>query len=219
MSKLNIKYLDPKKITEYEGNAKIHTDEQVSKIAASIEKFGFDQPIVVDRDHVVIKGNGRRLASIKLNLSKVPVVVRDDLSLAEAAASRLADNRVAEGKNDQSKLQAEIERISSEMEGMEFDLSDMGFDDKELDFLTSDLGELDMDSIVQDMDEEIGRQEVHTAEAIDKAEDEVVTFKSVFGTNNLTLKQARTIRSIIAEADSDDRVQGFVNYLEEHLVA
>ena len=55
---------------------------------------GFDQPIVVDKDHVIIKGHGRRLAALELKMDVVPVVVRADLSPEQCMASRIADNHV-----------------------------------------------------------------------------------------------------------------------------
>ncbi|HHP0317040.1 phage tail protein (plasmid) [Acinetobacter baumannii] len=78
-------------VKPYELNAKIHSEEQVAKIAESIARFGWDQPIVVDKNGVIIKGHGRRLAAIKLGLIEVPVLVRDDLNEEQVKAARLAD--------------------------------------------------------------------------------------------------------------------------------
>jgi ParB-like chromosome segregation protein Spo0J len=86
-----IEWRDPASLTPYSNNAKTHPVEQVDKIAASIASFGFDQPIVVDGDGVIIKGHGRREASLRLGLDNVPVLVRTDLSVAEIKAARLAD--------------------------------------------------------------------------------------------------------------------------------
>jgi ParB-like chromosome segregation protein Spo0J len=59
-----IEWRDPRSLTPYSNNAKTHPTEQVDKIAASIAAFGFDQPIVVDGEGVIIKGHGRREASL-----------------------------------------------------------------------------------------------------------------------------------------------------------
>ena len=56
---------DVEKLIPYENNVKIHDEKQVKKIAESIKRFGWDQPIVVDKDGVIIKGHGRRLAALK----------------------------------------------------------------------------------------------------------------------------------------------------------
>lgn len=118
-------------ITPYANNTKTHPTEQVDKIAGSIAKFGFDQPIVVDGDGVIIKGHGRREAAIRLGLKHVPVIRRQDLSDAEAKAARIADNKTAESPWDTSVLSLEIQ----ELDQSGFELEPLGFDQEELDNL------------------------------------------------------------------------------------
>lgn len=91
MSELKIQMWIVDDVKPYELNAKIHSEEQVAKIAESIARFGWDRPIVVDKNGVIIKGHGRRLAAIKLGLIEVPVLVRDDLNEEQVKAARLAD--------------------------------------------------------------------------------------------------------------------------------
>ena len=126
-----IEWRDPATLTPYSNNAKTHPTEQIDKIAASIASFGFDQPIVVDGDGVIIKGHGRREASLRLGLDKVPVLVRDDLSVAEIKAARIADNKTAESPFDEDLLRIELEALMEE----DFDLSLTGFDLPEIDDL------------------------------------------------------------------------------------
>jgi ParB-like chromosome segregation protein Spo0J len=133
----------------YENNAKIHTPEQVRAIAASLARFGMDQPIVVDGSGVIIKGHGRWLAAKSLGMTSVPVIVRTDMTRNEAAASRLADNRVAEGDTDTMKLQIEVKELAD----ADFDLDSLGFNDQELRMLTEDLGAMDDDAIMHDAGE------------------------------------------------------------------
>ena len=76
---MEIIYLNPKDLKPYENNAKKHPKDQVKHIANSIKQFGFKQPIVIDKDNVVIIGHGRLKASIELNLKQVPCVIADDL--------------------------------------------------------------------------------------------------------------------------------------------
>jgi DNA modification methylase len=126
-----IEWRDPVSLTPYSNNAKTHPAEQVDKIAASIASFGFDQPIVVDGDGVIIKGHGRREASLRLGLDQVPVLVRTDLSVAEIKAARLADNRTAQSPWDEELLRVELEALLEE----DFDLGLTGFDLAEIDEL------------------------------------------------------------------------------------
>ena len=126
-----IEWRDPASLTPYSNNAKTHPTEQIDKIAASIASFGFDQPIVVDGDGVIIKGHGRREASLRLGLDRVPVLVRDDLSVAEIKAARIADNKTAESPFDEDMLRVELEALMED----DFDLSLTGFDLEEIDEL------------------------------------------------------------------------------------
>ena len=82
-------------VTPYEKNPRKIGELAIEAVAASIRDFGWQQPIVVDKDNVVIVGHTRLLAARRLNLAKVPVVVAD-LSEDEARAYRLVDNRTHE---------------------------------------------------------------------------------------------------------------------------
>lgn len=82
-------------ITPYENNPR-KNDEAVEKVAASIQEFGFKQPIVVDNEGVIIVGHTRYKAAQALGLKTVPVLVADDLDEEQAKAYRLADNKTNE---------------------------------------------------------------------------------------------------------------------------
>lgn len=84
-----------KDITPYENNPR-NNEDAVEKVAESIKEFGFQQPIVVDKDNVVIVGHTRLKAAERLGLDKVPVVIADELSEEQAKAYRLADNKTNE---------------------------------------------------------------------------------------------------------------------------
>jgi ParB-like chromosome segregation protein Spo0J len=128
------------KLIPYDKNAKKHPKEQIQKIARSIEKHGLINPLNVEPDGTLITGHGRLLALANiLNWKVVPVFVRHDLTKQEAAAARLADNKVGEGDYDTNILQDELRWLEQES----VDLSDLGFDSRELAFLTEDIGALD----------------------------------------------------------------------------
>lgn len=82
-------------IFPYENNPRVN-DGAVDAVANSIRDFGFLQPIVVDRDGIIIVGHTRYRAATKLGLEEVPVVVAGDLSDKKAQAYRLADNKTGE---------------------------------------------------------------------------------------------------------------------------
>lgn len=121
--KMNIKMVNPATLVPYENNTKAHPPEQVDRIAESIRQFGWQQPIVVDKNNVVIIGHGRLLAAQQLMLENVPVVCAEELTEEQAQALRLADNKTNESPWDFGKLEEELAALS--IAG--FDMTAFGF--------------------------------------------------------------------------------------------
>ena len=82
------------KLLPYEKNPRLHSDEQISQIAASFIRFGMEMPILVDSAAGVIAGHGRLEAAKLVGLKKVPVVILDGLSEEEKSAYVIADNKL-----------------------------------------------------------------------------------------------------------------------------
>lgn len=122
MKELKIVYLPPGELTPYQKNAKKHPDVQIEQIANSIRRYGFKQPIVIDRDNVIIIGHGRLLAAERLGLDAVPVVRADDLTEYQVRELRIVDNKTAESPWDYEVLRRDIADLG-------FDGFDFGFDD------------------------------------------------------------------------------------------
>lgn len=132
-------------IRPYEQNPRCN-DGAIDAVAASIEQFGFRQPVVVDGDGVIVCGHTRWKAAQKLGLAKVPVHVAADLSPEKIRAYRVADNKTAElaGWDD--------DLLAAELAGLEdfgLDWTTMGFSDEELDSLL----DVDAPEAAQDIDE------------------------------------------------------------------
>ena len=128
-SKMVIEYVDIQTIKSYSKNAKIHSKSQIEKIAKSIEKFGWKQNLVIDKDGVLVVGHGRYEAAKLLGLKEVPCVRADDLTDDEIRAYRLIDNRISEGEYD---LSLEFEELSEiELDMTEFDYETFSMDDIE----------------------------------------------------------------------------------------
>lgn len=126
------------KLVPYERNARTHSPEQVSQLAASIVEFGFVNPILVDSDAGVIAGHGRLAAARDLGLDEVPVVVLDHLSPTQRKAYVIADNQLAQNAGwDMSLLQQEVAGLQLQ----DFDLTLLGFDDDTLQEITDFLGD------------------------------------------------------------------------------
>ena len=79
MAEMKIQMMDIDSIHPYENNPR-KNEKAIEAVANSIEKFGFKNPIIVDKDNVIISGHTRRLAAISLGLKEVPVIVGDDLT-------------------------------------------------------------------------------------------------------------------------------------------
>jgi DNA modification methylase len=127
------------RLVPYEKNARTHSPEQVAQIAASIQEFGFTNPILVASDDGILAGHGRLAAAKDLGLSEVPVVVLDHLTPTQRRAYVLADNKLALNAGwDDSILSAELEGLQLE----EFDLSLLGWSDDELAGLLPQVEEL-----------------------------------------------------------------------------
>lgn len=132
-STLKTEYWSIDKVIPYEKNAKIHSDKQIEKLAASIEQFGFNQDIVVDENGVILAGHGRRLAALKLGMKEVSVKVVRDLTEQQKKAYRIADNKAASVEYDDEMLAQEVAQILSHMNETEvFDIGSIGMDDEEI---------------------------------------------------------------------------------------
>lgn len=112
-------------IKPYENNPR-HNESAIDAVASSIKEFGWKQPLVIDKDNVIVVGHTRWLAAKKLGLSEVPCLIASDLTDEQIAAYRLADNKTNELATwDFEKLRTELESIS------DIDMSQFGFEELE----------------------------------------------------------------------------------------
>lgn len=98
-------------LVPYAANAKKHDARQVANVAESIRQFGFVQPVVVDRDGVIVIGHCRALAAEKLGMVEVPCVCVDNLTPEQVNALRLVDNKTNESPWDLDLLAAELPEL------------------------------------------------------------------------------------------------------------
>jgi DNA modification methylase len=126
---LKIKQTPIDELIPYASNSRTHSGEQVAQIAASIKEFGFNNPVLLDKENGIIAGHGRVLAARKLGLKEVPTIELSHLTDTQRKAYVIADNKLA--------LNAgwDMELLSLEMGDLRdegFDLSLIGFNDDEL---------------------------------------------------------------------------------------
>ena len=131
LESIGIEFLIP-----YAGNAKLHSDDQVAQIAASIREFGFNNPVLIDGDNGIIAGHGRVMAARKLGMTLVPCIRLRHLTDAQRRAYILADNKLAEtgGGWNEDLLKAELDRLTEEG----FDITLAGFSSEDVEGLGGD---------------------------------------------------------------------------------
>lgn len=113
----------------YARNSRMHNEEQIAQIMASIKEFGFTNPILIGGDNVIIAGHGRLLAAQRLGLKDVPVIRLPDLTETQRKALVIADNKIALNAGwDEEMLALEMK----ELEESDFNLDILGFSEDEL---------------------------------------------------------------------------------------
>jgi len=126
---MKIEIADINTIKPYENNPRKLKDSAIEKVAMSLKEYGFRQPIVVDKDKIIVAGHTRYRASKKLGLKEVPITVVDNLTPEQINAYRIADNRTAEESEwDNELLKMEIK----DLEAKDFKLDLLGFNEDQL---------------------------------------------------------------------------------------
>ena len=126
---MKIEIADINSIKPYENNPRKLKDSAIEKVAMSLKEYGFRQPIVVDKNRIIVVGHTRFRASKKLGFKEVPITVADNLTPEQVNAYRIADNRTAEESEwDSELLKMEIK----DLEAKDFKLDLLGFNEDQL---------------------------------------------------------------------------------------
>jgi len=124
-------------LVKYRANSRMHSVEQIDQIVASIEAFGFTNPLLIDEHNLIIAGHGRLQAAIQLNLKMVPCLVLKDLSEEQKSAYVIADNKLALNASwDIDLLRDELYKLQN----ADFDMSLTGFNEFEIAEIFEDTG-------------------------------------------------------------------------------
>ena len=123
MKKLEIKYIPIDDIKPYKNNPRLNEDA-IPYVINSIKEFGFKNPIILDKNNIIVAGHTRLESAKRLDMKEVPVIYADDLTEEQVKAFRLADNKVAEKSLwDYTKLDEELDSILDiDMSMFDFDL-------------------------------------------------------------------------------------------------
>lgn len=119
----------------YENNPR-KNDNAVPYVAESIKRYGFKNPIIIDKDGVIVAGHTRYLASIELGLDKVPCIIADDLTEEQIKEFRLVDNKTSEFAG------WDFDMLADELQELDFDF----------DFQFPEPPEIDIDALFEECD-------------------------------------------------------------------
>ena len=111
-------------IHPYSKNAKKHDEKQIKNVAESIKQYGFVQPVVVDKNNVIVIGHCRALAAKKLGIKELPCVCVDDLTPEQVNALRLVDNKSNESDWDFDLLKDELPELDLSAFDFDWGISD-----------------------------------------------------------------------------------------------
>jgi hypothetical protein len=129
MTKLTIKYKKTADLVPYANNSRLHDETQLGQLVASINEFGFTNPVLLDGANGIIAGHGRVMAANVLGLETVPTIELQHLTDEQKAAYVIADNKLAQNaKWDDEILRLELQSLSD----ADYDLSILGFDEASL---------------------------------------------------------------------------------------
>lgn len=129
---LSVEYIALAELKRYERNARTHSAGQIAQIVASMEEFGFTNPVLIDEGNTLIAGHGRIAAAEQIGMTEIPAIRLAGLSEAQKKALRIADNSLALNAGwDLDLLAQELHDLELE----DFGLSVLGFDDQFMDGL------------------------------------------------------------------------------------
>jgi len=167
---MNIETLDITQIKPYPENPRKISDKAVDKVALSIKEFGWQQPIVVDEQNVIIAGHTRHKAAEKLGIREVPVLKAIGLSEDKVRAYRFMDNRSHEESAwDWDKA---VKEISELLDENKIDEALLGFDEGEFDYIKLRFQEMETDKQISDDKENGGDETVKTSNTFSNPSDE-----------------------------------------------
>ena len=140
---MDVRNVSVKDLIPYERNTKKHDKTQINNVAESIKQYGFVQPIVIDKNNVVVIGHCRLLAAKQLKMKEVPCVCVEDLTEEQVKALRIVDNKSNESEWDLDILSDELAEL--DLRDFDFDFGIDG-DEEETEIVEDEAPEVDEDS-------------------------------------------------------------------------
>ncbi|MBE0438055.1 MAG: ParB N-terminal domain-containing protein [Methylomicrobium sp.] len=198
----------------YEFNSKVHSEEQIRRLMASISTEGLSNPILLDKDMMIIAGHGRLEACKRLGMKFVRVKIRSDLNEQAVKRLRIADNQTTSTEYDTDLLKLELEQI--DLEGVFAE--SLGFDEKSLKKMISDFTEIDTDALSKNLDEDIDEQIKQGDYDIKIADDKKISVISALGFKSISVSAGKKVGRFIAGLQDEYELppdEAFIRFVED----
>ncbi len=128
----------------YEHNAKEHTEKQLKNLATSLKKYGWQNPVLIDKGNVIVAGHGRVLGAKELGQTEVPCIYADDLTEEQVREYRILDNKLNESAWIDEELEFELPELDFSDFDLEFDV-DLNIDEPK-ETIEDDVPEVDKET-------------------------------------------------------------------------
>lgn len=204
-----IECLPPAALRPWERNARTHSKKQLKQIAKSIETFGFTNPVLIDRDNLILAGHGRVEAAKLLGLEKVPCIRLEHMTPEEKRAYVLADNKLALNAGcDEDLLALELEALQDL--DLEFSLDVTGFSIAEIDSLVDGLNPEEPDDPADDVVVEDAPRRCHEGDAWQLGRHRLVCSDSLDPQVVAQLMEGADARMVFSDPPYNVKIDGHV---------
>lgn len=188
-------WIDINLLVPYSLNSKIHSETQINELAGNIARVGQTNPIILDKDMIVIAGHGRLLALKKLKKTIAKVKIRTDLSKNAANALRLSDNRSVSNETDATLLSSEL--LAIDMTDMDVGI-DLFMGLSEFNNLTMVLNNIDESAFSKSLNSDVDNQAAEAERDIESADMRVVPVINSLGFRVVSVSASRKIARFIS---------------------
>lgn len=212
----NMEY-ELREITEilpYQKNSKIHSEENIKILMASINESGLINAIKVDKNMVIIGGHGRLEACRRLGMRYIKTEILSHLDEDGVKIARISDNKTASLEYDAVMMLEELGDIKK----LDLDPNALGFSEEEYQKLTDDYNSMDLSALTQDLDADINEQQEQGEIDINEADQKTIPIIAALGFKDIPLEQSRNIAIFIGAIQDDygDTPEGsFVKFISD----
>jgi len=215
-----VELMDIDTLKPYRYNSKVHTEDGINKLMQSITQYGLANPIIVDKDMIIICGHGRVQACKKLGWKFINVQMRADLSKKGANKLRISENRVTSTEYDSGKSKLELEELDlgDLTELKDIDIEGLGFEKIEIEKLFDDYTVMDNAALTEDLDADIDEQAKEGIADIEKADLKTVNVGVALGFKAVPIASSRHIAKFIASLQDEYGMpadQAFIKFIED----